>query len=338
MKIKNQLFPFLTTLAGITTLITVHEFGHFIMCKLFGVGTPIFSIGFGPRILAIKIGETLFQIAALPLGGYVSINQATLSLIPYWQKMIIILAGVAFNFIFAIALLTWIYFSYNEQLTPIITNITHESAAEKAGLKAGDQIIQINNIKIKDDTSNLIQIITDHPKEAKNLLILRDKKAINITIKEKEDLIGITFKVDKTKSENLLKSVIKGLLTTFNMLKESAKIFFGLFTQKKPNGKVSGPIGLINTSAKTIKLGKKKFALLLSSLSIQLGFFNILPVPIFDGGKALLYTIETLVGKPLTPYTINLINFITTLLFFTLLLYITIKDIKNIQYKQRQSK
>ncbi len=88
-------------LVGINIVIIVHEFGHFLACKLFAIATPLFSIGFGPTILAYRIGDTLFRIAAFPIGGYVAITQNQLDAAPYLIKVIILLAGVFANFLFS---------------------------------------------------------------------------------------------------------------------------------------------------------------------------------------------------------------------------------------------
>ncbi len=94
-------------LLGLSFVIVIHEFGHFIACKLFGIATPVFSIGFGPRLIGYKIGSTLFQIAAFPLGGYVAIATAQLDAQPYVVKAIILLAGIAINFLFAYLVFTF---------------------------------------------------------------------------------------------------------------------------------------------------------------------------------------------------------------------------------------
>lgn len=88
-------------LLGLSFVIVIHEFGHFIACKLFGITTPVFSIGFGPRIFGMRIGTTLFQIAAFPFGGYVRIATKQLAAQPYAVKALILLAGIAINILFA---------------------------------------------------------------------------------------------------------------------------------------------------------------------------------------------------------------------------------------------
>lgn len=93
----------------ISCIIIIHELGHFFWCKVFGIPTHVFSIGFGPRLVGIRLWNTLFQIALLPIGGYVSMDTKALALAPYWQKMVIILGGIANNFILAFGILWFLY-------------------------------------------------------------------------------------------------------------------------------------------------------------------------------------------------------------------------------------
>lgn len=115
----------------ISAIIIIHEFGHFIWCKVFGIPTHVFSIGFGPRLIGIKLWNTVFQIALLPIGGYVSMDTRALALAPYWQKMVIILAGIFNNFILALGILWFLsgHFwsalrSFNQLFTRALSFIT----------------------------------------------------------------------------------------------------------------------------------------------------------------------------------------------------------------------
>src|SRR5271155_4629786 len=103
------------TLCGLSSVIVVHEFGHFLLCKLFHVVTPIFSVGFGPALIGHKIGTTFFQIALLPLGGYVAIDPTSIAGRPYIQKVLIDLAGISFNILFAYVLLAIFLYIMSKQ-------------------------------------------------------------------------------------------------------------------------------------------------------------------------------------------------------------------------------
>lgn len=123
----NRLSSILIGLFGLSFVIIIHELGHFIACKFFGIATPRFSIGFGPPIIAYKIGSTIFQIALFPLGGFVAINQQQLDLQPYAVKAIILLAGVAINVLFA-WLIFWLFRLRGINVREMITDATARSS------------------------------------------------------------------------------------------------------------------------------------------------------------------------------------------------------------------
>ncbi len=123
----NRIVRILIGLGGLSFVIVIHELGHFIACKIFNVGTPLFSIGFGPRIVAYRLGTTLFQIALLPIGGFVTINEQQLDLQPYVVKATILLAGIAVNFAFA-WIIVWIFRLRHINVRALIRDATAQSS------------------------------------------------------------------------------------------------------------------------------------------------------------------------------------------------------------------
>lgn len=342
MEKKRSYFPFLLVLLGLTLLITVHEFGHFITCKLFNVHTPVFSVGFGPRLVGIQLGQTLFQIAALPFGGYVSIDEKDLARLPYYQKMIIVLAGVLFNLIFAFLLLLWLLYTSRSRSIPVIASIVPGSPADSAGLQEGDRITKIDTRDIDGDISLVLQEIAERPGENLTLTIARNDQHLEIPVTLTEQMggrigfLGITFATRTLPRPSLLQASKEALFTTYTIFKDTAFTFLNIFRRKESRRRVTGPIGLVTNSAETTKLGSRIYSFLLSSISTQLAFFNVLPLPLFDGGKAFLYTIEYLYGAPLSPYVIGIINLITLLLLMALILWLTLRDIRMLKKQQRQ--
>ena len=217
-------------LAGMSLIILIHEMGHFLFAHLFGVPTPVFSLGFGPAICKIPLGQTVFQISLLPLGGYVEMDEKVLASLSYLPKMLIIFAGVLFNFIFAYAVL--LYFSIRNQST------------------------------LKKTLFN------------------------TITPDQSEELT----------EEN----------------------------------RVMGPIGIINLIGKSLAINPKLFLFVLGVLSLNIGLLNILPLPFFDGGKAFIITIETIVGAPIAPTILWLISTIFLALFLLFVTRVSINDIKQL--------
>lgn len=196
MNLINILFLF-PALIGVGFLIGFHELGHFLFCKLFNIHTPSFSIGFGPRIISKRIGDTDFSISAIPLGGYVEIagaaevgqgeqehaqstDERSFARKPYYQKLLVMLGGIMFNLFFAYFALILLcglglpdsnlLYPYNAK--PVIKQIEADSPAEKAGLKIGDtivgikvddNIVTIDSTTTKSDTTALLKAIQAAP-------------------------------------------------------------------------------------------------------------------------------------------------------------------------------
>jgi len=179
-------------LAGLSLVILVHELGHFFAAKLFGVGVPIFSVGFGPRLFGYQIGQTVFQLAAIPLGGYVSMNPVDLAMQPYSYKMIIIFAGIVFNILFTYLVLVYLAWHGKYQTIPIVDVVIPDSPAQKATLQKNDTFIAVDGEPL-DDMTTFLERITKSPEETITVTIERNnnKHTIPITLGAKDPTLGI---------------------------------------------------------------------------------------------------------------------------------------------------
>lgn len=339
---------------GIGFLIAFHELGHFLFCKLFKVKTPSFSIGFGPRIFQKKIGDTTFALSLIPLGGYVEIagaheigqgeqkeafSQSKYSFAkkPYYQKMLIISGGILFNLIFAWFALSSLLFlgapcigQWCTNKQPIILNTENKSSAQKAGLEKNDKIISINNQRISS-IKQVSDIAQKNINKTIDLTVLRNnqEKHINLTIgskkiKDKEiSSTGITWYIPPI---SLYKAITEGFKSTLEITKSIFMALGNLFHNRSMSG-IGGPLMLISQVTKSVGMGAKVFIFILALISINLAVFNVLPFPIFDGGQALLYTIEAIKGKPISLKTKERIQYYTWLSVIILVIFLTYKDI-----------
>lgn len=337
---------------GLCLLVVFHEFGHFIFCKIFNVYTPSFSIGFGPRLFEKKIGDTVFAISAIPLGGYVEIagaqevgqgdqthahdkNSRAFSQKPYWQKMLIIFGGVLFNFIFTYLALSLLFYlgspcisSLCNKYPAIVSIIGKNSPAEKAGLKSNDKIIAVNNIKI-DNIKHLNKLLTPYIDKTVTLKVNRDGKEENLDIKIASHKVGNELRPEigaywLVKPMTLKNALIAGFKGTMDMISEMLKSLKNLSSNREQLG---GPLLVITQLSQSIGLGWKVFIFMLAFISINLAVLNIIPLPIFDGGQALFYTIEAITGKPLSDRLRYNIHYFTWIAVILLVIYITYKDI-----------
>jgi regulator of sigma E protease len=178
-------------------LIFVHEFGHFLAARLAGVGVQKFSLGFGPKIIGKKIGETEYVLSWIPLGGFVKLlgesGTEELSLEdeersfykqPTWKRLLIVLAGPVFNFLLAIVIFLIVYMYGIPNLIPVIGQMSPDSSASAAGMVTGDKIISLNGKKITY-WSEIKPIVTESKGSDLKVVVQRGNEEKTLTIKPK---------------------------------------------------------------------------------------------------------------------------------------------------------
>ncbi len=328
-------------LLSLSTAIIVHELGHFLTCKIFNVATPVFSIGFGPTLLSYKIGATTFQIAALPLGGYVAIDQIQFAAQSYMPKLIIMLAGIVFNILFA--LFVFIYFAARGkyEATSTIEKVIPNSPAQHAGLRPGDTITHIDNVPIDGNVNVLLNTIMQRPGQTVSITFERDslEHTITVTLADSHPVwgsnigfLGTPFASECIAQSSPLGALRQGTKVTFMLIKQMAGFAAIAFRQEGREG-VTGPIGILHMMSKSFLLSSDLFLLINAFLHLNLALFNLLPIPVFDGGKILITTIEAIYG-PLPSEILGLVYFITIVLLVTLAMLITIRDIKRLRARK----
>lgn len=349
-----QLPMILLAIIGVGFLIGFHEFGHFIFCKLFKVSTPSFSIGFGPRLFTKKIGETTFALSAIPLGGYVEIagaqevgqgdqkeakrkDQYSFTVKPYYQKMVIISGGILFNLAFAYIVLTLLFLAgipktpllpYSS--TPVIEKLTPNSPGEQAELQPGDKLLKINDIALSDENmKDFVGILAKNADSTINLLVERNGEATPYAIQlgngVTTPLLGATFELKDIKGSSLGQAIQQSIKTVNHWIATTLGAFKAMAKQQTTKG-LGGPLAIISETVKSAHDGLEIFFIVLCFISVNLAVLNIIPLPIFDGGQALFYTIEAIIGRSLDTIRIY-IHYISWLLVMVLFLYLTCKDL-----------
>ncbi|AWB10053.1 regulator of sigma E protease [Thermodesulfobium acidiphilum] len=322
----------------------VHEAGHFVFARIFGVGVFEFSIGFGPRIFKSKYKETDLSIRILPLGGFVRIagldegevppGKKRFDQIRSFQKILVILAGPVMNIIMAAVLFTLVYTQgvYVPDLK--IQSVNNNFPAAKAGIQVGDRIVAVNDIPIKTP-NELIKIVSESKGEKLNLTILRDDKYINISLnpefdqKENRYLIGIMF--DRTlKKYSILESIYMGFTQTISWSIALVVSIWMLITGKVPVGSLAGPIGIASMLGQAANEGLTALIFFVGFLSLNLGILNLLPIPALDGSRILFLLVEVLRGKPIDPKKENFIHVAGFVFLILLMIFISYFDILRI--------
>lgn len=316
-------------------VILFHEFGHFIVAKLVGIKVNEFSIGMGPKIFQKKKGETKYTIRALPIGGYVSMegedensdDPRSFSKVSAPSRIAVVAAGAIMNFVLAIIVFSIVSYSMGMPTTTILETI-EESPAEKIGIQSGDQILSINDKETNNWDSVVDEISKSIPGEDMTIVLLRHGESIKYTIKpetneEERTIIGIVPELHKSFSS----SIKGGFQKTGSMLKLMFEFIRMAFRGQVSTKDLSGPVGVIYAIGETAKYGIVNLLYLLGFISVNLGFFNLLPIPALDGSRIIFLIIEIIRGKPIDPEKEGFIHFVGFALLIVLMIAVTYSDI-----------
>ncbi|HEO99456.1 MAG: RIP metalloprotease RseP [Campylobacterales bacterium] len=315
----------------LSVLIFFHELGHFAAARFFGVKVEVFSIGFGKRVVSKKIGDTLWSISAIPLGGYVKMkgqDDSDPTKVSYdsdsyttktpWQRIVILLAGPLANFLTAFVLYFAVsqigthlspVFNYAKYMPATIGSFAPDSPAKEAGLDINDTIVQVNHIKIEnwEDVGEAIQT-TNHTLE---LTVVREGALMNfhfspvIKIQKNkfgEDierkLIGVGPLLNQ---EKLHFSLLEGVQFAWNETLYASMLIFQsvekLVTGAVGADKLGGVLTIVDVTAQASNVGIVALFLFTALISVNLGVLNLLPIPALDGGHIIFNLYEWIRGK-----------------------------------------
>lgn len=339
---RENLKHILIGLLALNFVVLFHESGHFVACKAFGVRVDKFSIGFPPAIASIKIGETTFQLGALPLGGFVSPDHKEVEELPYAKKMIMVLAGVFFNFILSFFLFFMLARRTTKKGIPVVDTVIPDSPAERAGIEPGDRFVAMSGKPVHEgNLPGFLQAIMASPGQEVIMTIQRDNREFDVpvTIGKFNPLYG--YGVGRLGTP--LKTVEIPRPSLWQAITQTRQSFSGLFRKMGPtvaalvkrNGGsgVTGPIGIMSLMGKSLSFGSDTFLYLMGIISLNLGFFNLLPLPMLDGGQAAKYTIEALMGSRIPTGITNIVYILFLALVIAFIVRLTFRDIKRMRRK-----
>ena len=336
----------------LSLLIIVHESGHFIAARKNGVRVEQFSLGFGPQIFKKKIGETKYSLSLIPLGGYVKMAGDTqseykgeafeyLSKAP-GRRFQIIFCGPLLNYILGFLFFWVILFIGYPSLTAKVGGLIDGYGAKAAGMLVGDKIIAIDGNKVDIWEDLQYQIQRRKSKGNVEVLILRGNQELklNVLIKDKvfDDqlgerralgIIGISplDEIIEVK-HGFFESAYLGFSKTFDLTVMTYKGLWRLISGRMSmRDSMTGPLGIFFITSKAAKLGIIAVMHLIAVLSVSLAIFNLLPLPILDGGHLFLLGLEKLRKKALGIKAEEIINNVGFTLMITLALFVTYNDI-----------
>ena len=320
---ESFVYSIAAAVIGLGVLIVFHEFGHFLLAKLSGVGVLTFSVGFGPKLWVKKRGETEYALSAFPLGGYVKMvgedpdeevqqteiekSFAHKSLL---KRMAIVVAGPGFNLLLAVFLFMVVFIFYGVPvMSTQVSGVEKGSPAERAGIAKGDRIVAIDGDAVKE-WEELSTKIKGSGGRALNLRIRRGDEDINVTVQptqkegrnifgERRDdwMIGIGSQVSIEKGNPGL-AVVKAVSQTYDYSRLTLLAFYKMILGDVSPRNIGGPILIAQMAGQQAQEGLGSFLAFLAVLSINLGVLNLLPVPVLDGGHLVFFLVEAVIRKP----------------------------------------
>ena len=320
---ENFAYSIVAAVIGLGILIVFHEFGHFLLAKLSGVGVLTFSVGFGPKLWVKKKGETEYALSAFPLGGYVKMVgenpdeevaevdiEKSFAHKSLFKRTAIVVAGPGFNLLLAVFLFMLVFTFYGVPvMSTLISDVSSGSPAEKAGIVKGDRIATIDG-KPVSEWGELSETIKSSGGKPLNLQIRRGSETVNLTVQPNrkegrnvfgeprdEWLIGISSQVTIEKG-NAGRSISRAFYQTYDIAKLTLQAFYKMLLGDVSPRNIGGPIMIAQMAGQQAQEGLGSFLAFLAVLSINLGVLNLLPVPVLDGGHLLFFMVEAVIRKP----------------------------------------
>ncbi|MBN2406487.1 MAG: RIP metalloprotease RseP [Elusimicrobia bacterium] len=329
-----------------SVVVFVHELGHFLVALKFGVKVDTFSLGFGPELFGFTHKGIRYRISAVPLGGYVKMKgenmedegskeaDAFMGQKPL-KRIAILFSGAFMNFLTGMLIFAGVIYTSGipEMINkPVIGSVTEGSPAYQAGILPGDTVKSVNGIRVR--TWQELSLLISKSGSAVELYIQREDSSFSITVTPRmseelgRPLIGITAPF-KTVRYGLAESLVEGVRYTF-LLCWKLLISLWLMVAGKMAAAVAGPIGIGQVITQAAGQGVSQLFQLIALISVNLGFINLFPIPILDGGHILFAVIEMIKGEPLDARKVNVANVIGLSLIVALLIFATWQDLLRI--------
>ena len=317
-------------------LIFVHELGHFLFAKASKIGVNEFAIGMGPAIFKKKKEETLYSIRILPFGGYNMMEddkskECCFENKTFWQKFKVLAAGSVFNIILGYFLLV-ILTAMNGYVGTTTVAKFGDNAISSQHLQLGDNITRLNGHRVRTSNDISYEMLRDADGLI-NIEIVRDGEKLSFPVQfnmmeiaEGVNAIQMDFFV-AAKDAGFLDYLTFPINWSLSIIKQVWGSLIDLFTGRVPVNQLSGPVGIVSAIGQASKMGIDSLIMLSAFITINLGIFNLLPLPILDGGKILIYMIEALRKKPFSEKTLEIVNNVSVAMILILVLYATSNDI-----------
>ncbi|MTI94461.1 MAG: RIP metalloprotease RseP [Firmicutes bacterium] len=322
-------------------IILVHELGHFLAARRVGIDVEEFAIGFGPKLFGFKPGATQYSVRLLPLGGYVRMlgeeedlyteNPGSYQNKTPLQRMFVIAAGPVMNFVLALVLFMVIFGAFGIYVNePLIGSVTPGLPAAESGLQPGDRILSMNGTE-PETWTDLQQYIHGSDGQPINMTVQRDAQMVELTVVPRD--AGEFYEIGIGMSSRrlpVLESIKRGFQETYYLTLAIFESIVMIFTRQIPAEDIAGPIGIVHFIGQAARAGIINVLSLAALISVNLGIFNLLPIPALDGSKLVILGVELVRRKPLDPHKENLVHLVGFALLISLMIFVMYQDILRI--------
>ena len=339
----NTIWPILVAILVFLLVIVIHELGHFTLAKSVGIKVNEFAVGFGPTLFKKKKGETTYALRAVPFGGFCAMegedaespDPRAFGQKKVWQRILVIVAGAAFNLILGFILVFCLVASSTGDFSSTtISQFKEGATSEQSGLQEGDRIVRVNGRTIYTPQDLSYQFVTDKD-GVLDITVKRDGKRVRLqkvtfateyNEEVEKNLITIDFYVQPVK-----RNVLTVIKQTFSQTISTARmIWFSLIdmvTGKFGFNEIAGPVGVVKQVSTAAKSSLPQLLNIAAFITVNLGVFNLLPLPALDGGRLVFLILEGIRRKPIPAKYEGLVHAIGLAVLFLFIAVITVSDI-----------
>jgi len=319
-------------------LVFFHELGHYLVARMFGIPAETFSIGFGREVFGWTDGQgTRWRVSWLPLGGYVKfvgdmtpasnpddlenipeeLRDRAFQIRPVWQRFLVVLAGPAANFLLAILIFAAFFSFVGAPISNTVGQVQPNTPAARAGLRQGDRILSLAG-RPTPTFADLANATAVRPGEMVVVRVQRGDMTRNLRLvlgsdsmkapngeQVRRGLLGVAPDITALKPIPIAQAIPEAISQTYRMTRANVDAILQMARGYISPRQIGGPIAIANVAGDVASMGPIEFIALLALLSINLGFINLLPVPMLDGGHLFFYIIEMVRRRPVSVATLD---------------------------------
>ncbi len=338
--VLNAVWPYAVAVLVFLVLIIIHEFGHFLAAKLLGVRVNEFAVGFGPKLFSHQGKETLYRLNAIPFGGYCAMegedegssdprafcNQKA------WKRLIITAMGAIFNLILGLALVAVTLSTFSLLPTTTVARFNENAISQQSGLQVDDRIIEIDGRPI-DTSIDLSYAFTGVPDGKVDMVVIRNGKrtVLNDVLFRTQTDNGVAY-VDMDfyiygRPKTVGSMITQTFKTTVSYVRVIWYSLIDLLSGKYGVSAVSGPVGVTATIGQIARKRLLDLFPVMALITVNLGIFNLLPLPALDGGRIFFILVEMMIRRPVPKKYEGIIHAVGLVILLILMALITFKDI-----------